>query len=389
MVTAQITLAAAWVIDRPSGWFSLAGQPGQTALTRMPSRASSAASSRVSALSAALDTLYAGEPPVITEIEPPSLLTFTILGRVLERSIGSRASITRQGPNRLTSIASATVPRSALLAVAHRSYMVDALFTSTSVRPNWFFTHSAMPATLTELSTSSWQATMRIPSGSSSLAASSPRRRSREPSTTEKPSRASCRHTSRPTPRLPPVTTATGWSAFTRITSAGRDRDVSHASHLATRPSPPWPSQTKSSSKHGAAGSSGLLPGNGQAVLLAASFQMPAGHVLHPVERLGVLDVGPHDQRADLDGERRAAAEPPAEHRARGLLDDLDLVAEMAGELLAVALAAFRHDPRRGGNTHRSRLGRFRGASGVLGHRGALDHGDDDGNDDRDHHHHP
>src|SRR5438105_2991590 len=171
MVTAQMTLAAAWVIERPSGWFSLAGQPGQTALTRMPSRASSAASSRVSALSAALDTLYAGEPPVITEIEPPSLLTLTIRGRVLERSIGSSASITRQGPNRLTSIASATVPRSALLAVAHRSYMVDALFTSTSLRPNRFFTHSAMLATLTELSTSSWQATIRIPSGSSSFAA--------------------------------------------------------------------------------------------------------------------------------------------------------------------------------------------------------------------------
>ena len=129
----------------------------------------------MSALSAALDTLYAGEPPVITEIEPPSLLTFTILGRVLERSIGSSASITRQGPNRLTSIASATVPRSALLAVAHRSYMVDALFTSTSVRPNRFFTHSAIAATLTELSTSSWQAMIRLPSGSSSLAASSPR----------------------------------------------------------------------------------------------------------------------------------------------------------------------------------------------------------------------
>src|SRR4249920_709572 len=97
-----------------------------------------------------------------------------------------------------------------------------------------------------------------------------------------------------------------------------------------------------------------LLPGNGQAVLLAEAFQMPAGHVLHPVERPGVLA---HDQRPGLDGERRAAAEPPAEHRARRLLDDLDLVAEMAGELLAVALAAFRRDPRHGGNTHRSRLG--------------------------------
>src|SRR6266704_1953175 len=109
MVTAQMTLAAAWLRERPSGWLS-----------------------------------QAGEPPVITAIEPPSLLTLTILGRVLERSIGSSAWITRHGPNRLTSIASATVPRSALLAVAPRPYMLDALLTRTSVRPNLPFTHSAI-----------------------------------------------------------------------------------------------------------------------------------------------------------------------------------------------------------------------------------------------------
>jgi hypothetical protein len=141
----------------------------------------------------------------------------------------------------LTSIASATVPRSALLAVAHRSYMVDALFTRTSVRPNRPFTHSAIDVTLRELSTSSWQGKIRLPSGSSSLAASSPLLRSREPSTTAKPSRASWRHTSRPTPRLPPVTTATGWSAYTRITGARHDRDVSHGCHLATPRSPAYP----------------------------------------------------------------------------------------------------------------------------------------------------
>src|SRR5580700_5523005 len=163
-------------------------------------------------------------------IEPPSLLTLTIRGRELERSIGSRTWITRQGPNRLTSIASATVPRSALLAVAHRSYMVEALLISTSVRPNRSFTHSAIEATLTELSTSSWQARIRTPSGSSSLAAISPLRRSREPSTTPKPSRASWRHTSRPTPRLPPVTTATGMSKDTYTTSACWDREVYHLS---------------------------------------------------------------------------------------------------------------------------------------------------------------
>src|SRR6202050_2319697 len=148
--------------------------------------------------------------------------------------------MTRQGPNRLTSIASATVPRSTLLAVAHRSYMVEALLTSTSARPNRPLTQSAMVATLTELSTSSWQATIRTPSGSSSLAASSPLRRSREPSTTPKPSRASWRHTSRPTPRLPPVTTATGMSKDTGTPSAGHDRDVSHGSHLAIRGGGHW-----------------------------------------------------------------------------------------------------------------------------------------------------
>src|SRR6516164_7449417 len=142
----------------------------------------------------------------MAEIEPPSLLTLTILGRELERSIGSSASITRQGPNRLTSIASATVARSALLAVAHRSYMVEALFTSTSVRPNRSFTQSAMAATLIELSTSSWHATIRFPSGSSSLVAISPLRRSRDPSTT----------------------------------SVGPDRDVPHGSHLAIRQARPW-----------------------------------------------------------------------------------------------------------------------------------------------------
>src|SRR5580704_12243740 len=137
-------------------------------------------------------------------------------------------------------MASATVPRSTLLAVAHRSYRVEALFTSTSVRPNRPFTQSAIAATLIELSTSSWQATIRLPSGSSSLAASSPLRRSREPSTTPKPSRASCRHTSRPTPRLPPVTTATGRSKDTVITGDGHDREVSHGSHLAISRAQLW-----------------------------------------------------------------------------------------------------------------------------------------------------
>ena len=37
----------------------------------------------------------------MTAIEPPSLFTLTILGRVLERSIGSSAIDHPPGPNRL------------------------------------------------------------------------------------------------------------------------------------------------------------------------------------------------------------------------------------------------------------------------------------------------
>src|SRR6266566_1062129 len=99
-----------------------------------------------------------------------------------------------------------------------------------------------------------------------------------------------------------------------------------------------------------------LLPDNDQAVLLAEALQVAGGHVLDPVERFGVLGVGPQDQGVGLDRQRRDAAESPLEHRARRLLDDLDLVPEMAGELLAVALAAIRRDPRRSGDRHLLKL---------------------------------
>ena len=59
-----------------------------------------------------------------------------------------------------------------------------------------------------------------------------------------------------------------------------------------------------------------LLPGNDQAVLLAESLQVAAGHVLYPVQRLGIIRGGPHDQGIGLDGERRGAAEAPLQHRA-------------------------------------------------------------------------
>ena len=57
---------------------SVATQPGQTALTRIPSPRSSPASVRVNALSAALETWYAGVPPPIVASEPAPLETFTM-----------------------------------------------------------------------------------------------------------------------------------------------------------------------------------------------------------------------------------------------------------------------------------------------------------------------
>ena len=101
----------------------------------------------------------------------------------------------------------------------------------------------------------------------------------------------------------------------------------------------------------------GSVPGDDQAVLLAEPLQMAAGHILDPAQRLVVGGVGPHDQGIGLHGQRRGPTEPPPQHRARRVLGNLDLAAEMAGELLAVALAAFRRDPRRGSDTNRSRLG--------------------------------
>ena len=113
-----------------------------------------------------------------------------------------------------------------------------------------------------------------------------------------------------------------------------------------------WPARERGARSRDAR----LLPDNDQAILLAEALQVAGGHVLDPVERLGVLGVGPQDQGVGLDRQRRDAAESPLEHRARRLLDDLDLVPEMAGELLAVALAAIRRDPRRSGDRHLLKL---------------------------------
>jgi hypothetical protein len=135
-----------------------------------------------------LDTLKAGRPPLIRAIDPASLDTLTMRGRGLERSSGSSPWISRQAPNKFTSSASATGDRSPFPAVPHKSGGVEALFTIASTRPQRSWIHVVSRPMLTELSTSICAGTTRSPSGSSSLAASSARRGSREPSSTRYPS---------------------------------------------------------------------------------------------------------------------------------------------------------------------------------------------------------
>src|SRR5271170_1610342 len=98
-----------------------------------------------------------------------------------------------------------------------------------------------------------------------------------------------------------------------------------------------------------------LQPGNDEPVLLSEALQVPAGHVLDLVERLRVVGRGQHDQGSGLHDERGSAAERPRQHGPGRGFRDLDLIAEMAGELLAVALAAIRHDPPSRGDTHLTR----------------------------------
>ena len=76
---------------------------------------------RVNAFSAALLTLYAGVPALISLIEPEPLDTLTIRPWALCFSCGRRASVVRQAPNRFVSSASWTWSRSAVLASAHVS----------------------------------------------------------------------------------------------------------------------------------------------------------------------------------------------------------------------------------------------------------------------------
>src|SRR3954469_18366522 len=77
-VTPHITDAAPAATGRPPGPpLSVATQPGQIALTRIPAGRSSAARMRVSALSAALLTEYAGVPAPISASDPPPLETLT------------------------------------------------------------------------------------------------------------------------------------------------------------------------------------------------------------------------------------------------------------------------------------------------------------------------
>src|SRR6202034_3741253 len=107
---------------------------------------------------AAWETLWAARPPLISAIEPPSLDTFTTLGRGLDRSSGSSAWITRHAPNRVTSSAAAAGDRSVVPAIAYWSGPVEALFTIASTRPQRSRIHAASWSMLTELSTSTWAA---------------------------------------------------------------------------------------------------------------------------------------------------------------------------------------------------------------------------------------
>src|SRR5436190_435401 len=74
-VAAHTTLAAPSSTERGASGppISVATQPGQTELTRIPEERSSSASRRVSAFKATFETLYAGVPPPITASDPLSL----------------------------------------------------------------------------------------------------------------------------------------------------------------------------------------------------------------------------------------------------------------------------------------------------------------------------
>src|SRR5262245_21356944 len=89
--TAHNTLAAPSATGRPPPPMSVLVQPGHTAFTSTPLCASSAARIRVSALSAAFDTEYAGVPAPIDASEPASEETLTIRPQRAARIIGAKA----------------------------------------------------------------------------------------------------------------------------------------------------------------------------------------------------------------------------------------------------------------------------------------------------------
>ena len=187
-VTAHTTLAAPWASGRSAacpGRRRSAYQPGQTALTRMPSRYSSPASSpgqrverrlgdAVGRAAAAHQRDRAALARHVDDARPrrPSAAAAAAPGSPATRRTGSRRAPPPPGTGRWC-------PRSPTGRARSRRC-------SRSRRPGRTarVTHSASCSMFTELSTSMWAGMTRSPSGSSSLAASSAWRRSLEPSTT-------------------------------------------------------------------------------------------------------------------------------------------------------------------------------------------------------------
>ena len=151
--------------------------PGRRRSPAPASDRSSAARIRVSAFSAAFETLYAGVPAPMSDSDPLPLDTLTIRGCGLWRRSGRNASAVRQAPNRFVSIARCTAvevgggrPR---VGVVVDRRVVDERVAAPERVPD---PGRRPPATLASSATSSAHATIPAEAPPSSAAAASPRR---------------------------------------------------------------------------------------------------------------------------------------------------------------------------------------------------------------------
>ena len=113
---AHNTLAAPSDTGLPPPPMSVAVQPGQTELTKIPCGRNSDARLRVTAFKAALLAEYAGVPPPMDAREPASLDTFTIRPHPWRRIGSARSWANRQAPNTFVSNASRMTVQSAFVA---------------------------------------------------------------------------------------------------------------------------------------------------------------------------------------------------------------------------------------------------------------------------------